>query len=104
MFRGIIHFFTSGMVLSPMFWLGLGSGCYLGKRFGLEKLYDIFQGYDFYLVAVGIAFVYTFAFNHVYKGYSNTVDWEETFNRFLGNTFRLVATTILAAVFFTYIL
>lgn len=100
MFRGVISLFTSGLILHPMLLLGIGSGMFLSYRFDLERLFDIFSYYDFYLVAVAIAFVYTFAFNHVYKGYSSTIDWEETFKRFFGNSGIVILTTILSSVFF----
>lgn len=100
MFKGFISLFSSGLILHPMVLLGIGSGCFLSYRFDLEQIFDIFAYYDFYLVGAAIAFVYTFAFNQVYKGYSNTVDWDETFKRFLGNAGTLILTMVLSSIFF----
>ncbi len=102
MIKGIISLFTTGMILNPMILLGIASGMFLSYRFdsNIEKLIDIFSGYDTYLVAVSIAFVYTFAFNQVYKGYSSTVDWDETFKRFIGNSLKIVLSTIMSVIFF----
>ncbi len=104
MLRGVISLFTSGLILHPMVLLGIGSGMFLSYRFGLEQLFDIFAYYDFYLVAMAVAFVYTFAFNQVFKGYSSTIDWGETFKRFLGNSGTVILTTVLSSVFFETLL
>ncbi len=100
MFRGILNFFSSGTVLNPMFLLGLGSGAFLSYRFNTDKLYSIFMWYDTYLVAIAIAFVYTFAFNQVFKGYSSTIDWPETFKRFISQSILLIASAAVSAFIF----
>ncbi|MBQ8784586.1 MAG: hypothetical protein IJZ59_00905 [Alphaproteobacteria bacterium] len=100
MFRGILNFFSSGTVLNPMFLLGLGSGAFLSYRFNTDKLYSIFMWYDTYLVAIAIAFVYTFAFNQVFKGYSSTIDWSETFKRFISQSILLIASAAVSAFIF----
>lgn len=100
MFRGILNFFSSGTVLNPMFLLGVGSGAFLSYRFNTDKLYSIFMWYDTYLVAVAIAFVYTFAFNQVFKGYSSTIDWPETFKRFISQSILLIISAVVSAFVF----
>ncbi|MBP3547038.1 MAG: hypothetical protein J6K16_07950 [Alphaproteobacteria bacterium] len=100
MFRGILNFFSSGTVLNPMFLLGVGSGAFLSYRFNTDKLYSIFMWYDTYLVAVAIAFVYTFAFNQVFKGYSSTIDWPETFKRFISQSILLIVSAVVSAFVF----
>ncbi len=101
MIKGIINLFKSGLILNPMILLGICTGIFLSYRHGLQYFYsNIIVNYDFYLICVSVAFVYTFAFRQVYKGYSNVVDWAETFKRFIGNSFLLIITTIFTVIFF----
>jgi hypothetical protein len=100
MFRGILNFFSSGTILNPMFLLGFGSGVFLSYRFDTERVYSIFMWYDTYLVAIAIAFVYTFAFNQVFKGYSSTIDWPETFKRFISQSILLIVSAIVTSFVF----
>ncbi len=101
MIKGIIALFSSGTILNPMVWLGVLGGLFLSYRLGLEKIYDVFKDYNFYLISFCVAFVYTFAFNQVYKGYSNVIDWMGTVKRFFGHWWMLMLSTFLAAIFFT---
>lgn len=102
MFRGLISIFSSGLILNPLFILGVASGAFLSHRFSEETIFGIFTDYEIYLVAVAIAFVYTFAFRQVYKGYSKVVDWNATFERFVGYSGMLIITSILSAIFFEF--
>ena len=101
MIKGIIALFSSGTILNPMVWIGVMGGLFLSYRYGFEGIYDILEDYNFYLIAVAIAFVYTFAFRIVYKVYSNTIDWSGTFGRFVGHCGMILLSTILSIVFFT---
>ena len=101
MIKGIIALFSSGTILNPMVWMGILGGLFISYRWKLENIYSIFRDYNFYLIAVAIAFVYTFAFSHVHKGYSNVVDWKATFGRFVGHSGMLILTTVLSAIFFS---
>ncbi len=101
MIKGIIALFSSGTIFHPMVWLGVLGGLFLSYRYGFEGIYDVFRDYNFYLIAVAIAFVYTFAFRIVYKGYSNTIDWSATFGRFFGHCGMILLSTILSIIFFT---
>jgi len=100
MIKGIIALFSSGTILNPMVWIGVLAGMFLSYRFGIEKIYGVFYDYNLYLIACCVAFVYTFAFNHVYKGYSNVIDWLATTRRFFWHWWMLVLSTVLSALFF----
>ena len=101
MIKGIIALFSSGTILNPMVWIGILGGLFLSYRYSLEKIYGIFYDYNFYLIGMAIAFVYTFAFNQVYKGYSNVIDWPSTFKRFFSHSFMIILSTVLSAIFFS---
>ena len=104
MLKGILSLFTSGMVLNPMFLIGLAGGAYMSYYFDPEKIYSIFFDYKIYALAVAVGFIYTFLFNRVQKGYSGAVDWAETFKQFITNSINLVVTLICAVIFFEFLI
>ena len=101
MFRGIINLFKSGLILSPMVWMGIAAGIFLLYRQDLETFFTTtMYNVNFYLICIAVAFVYTFAFKQVYKGYSTTVDWGATCRRFVGHSIMLILSTGLSVIFF----
>ena len=102
MIKGILSLFTSGMFLNPMFLIGLGGGAYMSYHFDAEKIYSVFFGYKIYAVSVVVAFIYTFLFNRVQKGYSSLVDWPETFKQFITNSINLLVTLLCSVIFFEF--
>lgn len=103
MIKGILSLFTSGMFINPMFLIGLGGGAYLSYYHDAEAIYAFFFDFKIYVLAVVVAFIYTFLFNRVQKSFSTVVDWPETFKQFITNSINLLITLICATIFFEFL-
>lgn len=101
MIKGLLSLFTSGLIIHPMVLLGIGSGLYLCLNYKLPEIYDFAVMPQVYFAVLAIAFVYTIVFNRAQKGYSEVVDWKETFGRFIGNIFKLLISCVCAISLFT---
>lgn len=104
MIKGILSLFTSGLIIHPMVLLGIGSGVYLCLNYQLPEIYDLMALPQVYLGVVAIAFLYTIIFGRAHKGYSEAVDWKETFNSFIGNIFKLLISCACAISLFTMLI
>lgn len=100
MFRGLKALFTSGLIVDPMVLLGIIFGFVFIQYFDFSRFMLIVAYYDYYLVALSIAFLYTILFKRVFNRYGNMVNWQETTKRAIGNFAKLVIANILAVVFF----
>ena len=103
MLRGFLRLFTSGLIIHPMVLLGIATGVYLSLNYHLSEIYSLMEMPRVYCGILLVALVYTFVFNRAYKGYSDTVDWKETFNRIIGNVFKLLISGVCTICLFVTI-
>lgn len=100
MLRGLLSVFTSGLIIHPMVLLGIGTGIYMCVNYNLQEIFAWLAVPQLYVIALVIAFLYTFIFDRVYKGYSDKVDWKGTVDRFIGNIFKLILACLCAVSLF----
>lgn len=100
MLRGLKALFTSGLIVNPMVLIGIFGGIVFSSEFETEIIFSIFSDYNYYLVALAIAFAYVVFFQKVYIGYGSQVDWAATVKKLPGAFAKLVLANILSVVFF----
>lgn len=100
MLRGLKALFTSGLIVNPMVLIGIFGGIVFSSEFETEIIFSIFSDYNYYLVALAIAFAYVVFFQKVYIGYGSQVDWAATAKKLPGAFAKLVLANILSVVFF----
>ena len=101
MIKGIINLFKSGFILSPMVLGGICAGIFFSYHQGLQLFYTrTLTDYNFYLICVAVALVYTFAFRPYYKNYDKDINFPATTRKFIGNAFILILSIVLTTILF----
>ena len=84
------RFYSSGVLVHPLVLLAMGAGAVFVYKFDMQTIMSIFMYYDYYLVVLTIAFLYTIFFEMAFKSRGHEVDWKVTFSRVVNGSVRMI--------------
>lgn len=96
MIKGLIALFTSGILINPLAWAGIGLGLYLIYNYSLPEIHDLAMNWHYHAYIILFTAVYTLIFKRVYhagsEGINLKANIKDIFNRYLYIIFLTVVT------------
>ena len=96
MIKGLIALFTSGILINPLAWAGIGLGLYLMYNYSLPEIHGLAMNWHYHAYIILFTAVYSLIFKRVYHAGSEGVKIKANikgiFNRYLYIIFITVVT------------
>lgn len=90
MIKGLLAFFTSGILLKPMALLGILFAVLLYAGANGEQIFTLFCNFRSYILLFIIAGLYTCVCDRIYHTGARTIDWKATFFNIFNHFFILL--------------
>ena len=74
MIKGLIALFTSGILINPLAWAGIGLGLYLIYNYSLPEIHGLAMNWHYHAYIILFTAVYTLIFKRIYHAGSEGIN------------------------------